>query len=332
MKKTAVFLLLLLSVFSFAACNKVNKEESAITQKITESVINIVSTTQSKKSSVTISAVASEEHVILNKNDSDYIINILKTDSWDDGTADCLNDYAFEFDGKTIYYHCDCGTFNDNKASKSLSVSDNEKSRITEIINNNFILKCPVSDFDKEKDSSEASQIHLPLIGDAINTYSAEKDGLLLTVYSPSLLVYGNELYVTATIKNTTDKDITYTLPYCVDDTHTEIRVKITDGKNYFTDLDIHGKAFPEMTKTVTLQSGETYTQKMRFSPCEFDWFLIDYPDESIKYFDAGDYTGTATFYWHEADDPSKSYSVSLDFPVTIVNIRSQPMIEETGN
>ena len=60
------------------------------------------------------------------------ILQILDTGSWVPGATDCASDYVLTFDGRTIYYHSDCGTFNERleQSDQSLRLSDAEQETV----------------------------------------------------------------------------------------------------------------------------------------------------------------------------------------------------------
>lgn len=64
------------------------------------------------------------------------ILQILNTGSWMPDATDCASDYALTFDGRTIYYHSDCGTFNEQleQGHQSLRLSDAEQETMNRII------------------------------------------------------------------------------------------------------------------------------------------------------------------------------------------------------
>jgi len=72
---------------------------------------------------------------ILSAEDSKVICGILSEESrFDDGTIDCFGDYMFSADGIRYSYHSDCGTFNDLKNGRCLSLSDSEKELVDGIL------------------------------------------------------------------------------------------------------------------------------------------------------------------------------------------------------
>ena len=64
------------------------------------------------------------------------ILQILDTGSWLPDATDCASDYVLTFDGRTIYYHSDCGTFNERleQSDQSLRLSDAERETVNRII------------------------------------------------------------------------------------------------------------------------------------------------------------------------------------------------------
>ena len=64
------------------------------------------------------------------------ISQILNTASWAPNATKCASDYVLTFDGRTIYYHSECGTFNEQleQSNQSLRLSDAERETINSII------------------------------------------------------------------------------------------------------------------------------------------------------------------------------------------------------
>ena len=67
---------------------------------------------------------------------AETISQILDAGSWVPDAANCANDYALTFDGRTIYYHSDCGTFNERleQSNQSLRLSDADRETVNAII------------------------------------------------------------------------------------------------------------------------------------------------------------------------------------------------------
>ncbi len=335
MKKAVAALLLFSMVFGCVACKKNEDDSGSISQKITEAVAGIISTTQGKKT-VTILHLKTGISKKMSADDSEFIINILSS-SWDEGaTADCINDFSFTVNGKTYYYHSDCGTFNDNDAIRSLTVNNSEKERLQKIVDNiyNYKKSTAVRDdcYPEEKctvyaggDSIDAdfeSIISNYSAADDDHHYSAEKDGILLEVDATMIAMPSTEFCVVAKVTNTTEKDIEFSVPYGAGehDTHDEIKVVISDGVNEFTDADIYNKEFACAEGQFTLKSGETYTQVMDFMPGKIISDSSGKPDAFIENYRGGNFTGTASFTWHLSKDGRQKESVSLEFPVVLAS------------
>lgn len=73
-------------------------------------------------------AVNGGEEIVLSPEDTETLKSHIAGCKYFEAVADCLNDYEFEReDGSIIYYHSDCGTFNDNEAMKSYTLLDWQK-------------------------------------------------------------------------------------------------------------------------------------------------------------------------------------------------------------
>lgn len=72
----------------------------------------------------------------LSEENAKAILQTLDTGSWMPGATDCASDYVLTFDGRTIYYHSDCGTFNERleQSDQSLRLSDTEQKTVNRII------------------------------------------------------------------------------------------------------------------------------------------------------------------------------------------------------
>ena len=151
----------------------------------------------------------------------------------------------------------------------------------------------------------------------------AEKDGLVLLVDAGYKYQFAGEPFVlTASITNTTDKDITYGLTSSSLDMHFEIGVRFEPE---FIDMDTYGKAWDCMIRYATLKAGETFTQTMNLMPgyvIESDAYWADLSVQEIKWYPAGEYKGTASFAWITGtpDDPGAMNDnlLKLDFSVIL--------------
>ena len=67
---------------------------------------------------------------------AETISQILDAGSWVPDATNCASDYVLTFDGRTIYYHSDCGTFNERleQSNQSLRLSDADRETVNAII------------------------------------------------------------------------------------------------------------------------------------------------------------------------------------------------------
>ena len=72
----------------------------------------------------------------LSKENAKTIQQILDAGSWVSDATDCASDYVLTFDGRTIYYHSDCGTFNERleQSNQSLRLSDADRETVNAVI------------------------------------------------------------------------------------------------------------------------------------------------------------------------------------------------------
>ena len=72
----------------------------------------------------------------LSKENAKTIQQILDADSWVPDATKCASDCVLTFDGRTVYYHSDCGTFNERleQSYQSLHLSDAERETVNAII------------------------------------------------------------------------------------------------------------------------------------------------------------------------------------------------------
>ena len=72
----------------------------------------------------------------LSKENAKTIQQILDADSWVPDATKCASDCVLTFDGGTVYYHSDCGTFNERleQSYQSLHLSDAERETVNAII------------------------------------------------------------------------------------------------------------------------------------------------------------------------------------------------------
>ncbi len=73
-------------------------------------------------------------YLTLTADEQELIYNILVSDRWENGTADCECNYMFVLSDSNIGYHSSCGTFNDFANSLHLKLTDEEKEKLNEIL------------------------------------------------------------------------------------------------------------------------------------------------------------------------------------------------------
>lgn len=62
------------------------------------------------------------------------IISVLDKGSWSDDVTQCASDFTFELSGRKIYYHSVCGTFNDVTNRQHMSLSEEERARVNQLL------------------------------------------------------------------------------------------------------------------------------------------------------------------------------------------------------
>ena len=72
--------------------------------------------------------------VTLSTEDALIFHAFIETGEWDEGTSDCLNNCEIIFDGNTIRYHSDCGTFNDSVYNRHITLSEEDKLEVNAIL------------------------------------------------------------------------------------------------------------------------------------------------------------------------------------------------------
>lgn len=72
----------------------------------------------------------------LSAEDAETVLQILDTGSWIPDANKCDSDYVVTLQGRTLYYHSDCGTFNEQleQSNQSLRLSDAERETVNRII------------------------------------------------------------------------------------------------------------------------------------------------------------------------------------------------------
>ena len=81
-----------------------------------------------------------ETGAALSPEDADRIANLLEEGNWTEGTADCLNDCILTVNGESVYYHSDCGTFNDTIQERGLSLTEEERAAVNAVLSKYITL------------------------------------------------------------------------------------------------------------------------------------------------------------------------------------------------
>ena len=90
-------------------------------------------------------ALVGNSHYDLSDENTKAILQILDAGSWVSDATDCASDYVLNFDSRTIYYHSDCGTFNERleQGYQSLRLSDADRETVNAIIQ--AVIPCDLS-------------------------------------------------------------------------------------------------------------------------------------------------------------------------------------------
>lgn len=78
----------------------------------------------------------------LSAENSETISQFLCEDDWIPDATKCESDYIVTFDGRTIFYHSDCGTFNEwlEESNRSFRLSETDRETVNAIIQSLFSL------------------------------------------------------------------------------------------------------------------------------------------------------------------------------------------------
>jgi len=114
MKKIIVIIITLVYIFSVTGCGK--KYEGHLS---------------------CISYIGNEGTVVLIDMTEDVhkeILAVLNNGHWYNDVSKCESDYSFETKNETIYYHADCGTFNDVTNKRYMTLPEAEKAKINQLL------------------------------------------------------------------------------------------------------------------------------------------------------------------------------------------------------
>ena len=113
--------------------------------------------------------------VTISKEDASVLRAIFESEEWDEGTSDCLDNCELIFDGNTVRYHSDCGTFNDSIYNRHLLLGEEDKTEVNAILEKYISLQ------------SEEMPIENDSIQDIILYEQPETDKVCIKV-QPSML------------------------------------------------------------------------------------------------------------------------------------------------
>ena len=114
LKKRIVFLLTIICVLFLTGCGK--KYEGPL------SCISYIG----NEGTVVLIDMTEEVHK--------EILEVLNSGHWYNDVSKCEPDYSFETKNETIYYHADCGTFNDATNKRYMTLSETEKAKINQLL------------------------------------------------------------------------------------------------------------------------------------------------------------------------------------------------------
>ncbi len=196
-------------------------------------------------------------------------------------------------------------TINDN--SFSTAITKAESSTTKSVVNNTEVSTA----------FTDSMLVTKSIMTDGMKKHTNNHKGIVLSVYAPETVVFGEKFYVFEKVTNNSSKSITYTLPYCTPNMHLEIETEISDSNNRnFIDCDTLGKELAHAGRSETLLPGESFEQTICFLPGWTDDGSRGLEHAKITMFDKGEYTGTAVFNWDTEEDID---SISLEFPVVVV-------------
>ena len=114
MKKRIVFLLTIICVLFLTGCGK--KYEGPL------SCISYIG----NEGTVVLIDMTEEVHK--------EILAVLNSGHWYNDVSKCESDYSFETKNEKIYYHADCGTFNDVTNKRYMTLPEAEKAKINQLL------------------------------------------------------------------------------------------------------------------------------------------------------------------------------------------------------
>lgn len=168
------------------------------------------------------------------------------------------------------------------------------------------------------------SAVYLQTLGEFGQAVTQDFDGVILSVMTDkNSYKQGEEIKVTATVLNTTDKPIGLYMPVQGENSHTEISTRIGRAERYLPDISVSG-GFDTAVDTHIVKPGEDYVQEMTFGT-----FYRYYEEREDAM--PGIYKGTAgiSLVGDPNDTDSKHTSYKIEFELEITGDKNiQPPVE----
>lgn len=119
MKKFGIFITAFLMAAALTACTTKDVSEASI-----EGQNALVATADAPLETVEITA-----------EDGAKIKTLWEEGTWSqEGTAECINDCVLTIDGTQMRYHSECGTFNDAAQNRHLSLEEDRRVEINDLL------------------------------------------------------------------------------------------------------------------------------------------------------------------------------------------------------
>ncbi len=166
MKKAVVIILALsLSFFLFACGNNADNSLIETTQKITETVAEVIGYSAHSPAKVKVllnlEETESSEETVLSEADTQKIAEIIENDKWKTlgVNCDCLYDFSITLDNSIYYYSSACGTLQntENNTYRNAELDSDKKAELNEILKSCGLLCCDTVE-DLHALSATASQ------------------------------------------------------------------------------------------------------------------------------------------------------------------------------
>lgn len=149
-KAVAIILALSLSFFLFACDNNADNSLIETTQKITETVADVLGHSMHSPAKVklllNLEETESSEETVLSDADTQKIAEIIENGKWETlgVTCDCLYDFSITLDNGVYYYSSACGTLQNTEADtyRSAELDSDKKAELNEILTSCGLLCC----------------------------------------------------------------------------------------------------------------------------------------------------------------------------------------------